>query len=241
VSPPQAGELVDQGLERVGHRVAVQLVEVVDGVARLVDDVGLGHAQLVALPQQLDELLQAALDPALRRLAHGPLALVEQGRDLAQLGQHRAPRGLGGMGGEDRAHGEVRDVRAQLAGRDRRVGDPLDGLRQPRPALRARGLQLARAVDLLGHVGQVEVGREGADEADGRERIGLREDRGGGVAVGAHELAHALDELEDLAPLLAHDGAAQQDAELANVAAQRSLGLVPGGGGALGEHRWPAW
>ena len=76
----EAGELVDQRLERVGHGVAVQLVEVVDGVARLVDDVGLGHAQLVALPQQLDELLQAALDAALRGLAHGPLALVEQGR-----------------------------------------------------------------------------------------------------------------------------------------------------------------
>ena len=112
----QARELVDERLERVGHRVAVQLVEVVDGVARLVDHVGLGHAQLVALPQQLDELLEPALDAALRGLADGPPALVEQGRDLAQLGQHRAPRGLGGMGGEDRAHREVRDVRAQLAG-----------------------------------------------------------------------------------------------------------------------------
>ena len=237
----EAGELVDQRLERVGHRVAVQLVEVVDGVARLVDDVGLGHAQLVALPQQLDELLEPALDAALRGVAHGPLALVEQGGDLAQLGQHRAPRGLGGVGGEHGAHREVRDVRAQLAGRDRGARDPLDGLRQPRAALDARGLELAGAVDLLGHVGQVEVGREGAHEADRRERIDLGEDGGGGVAVRAHEPAHALDEIEHLAPLLAHDRAPQQHAELADVAAQRSLGLVPGGGGALGEHRWPAW
>ena len=69
--------------------------------------------------------------------------------------------------------------------------------------------------------------------------IDLREDGGRGVAVGAHQAAHALDEVEHLAPLLAHDGAPQQDAELADVAAQRGLGLVPGGGGALGEHHWP--
>jgi hypothetical protein len=217
-------ELVDQRLERVGHRVAVQLVEVVDGVARLVDHVGLGHAQLVALPQELDELLEAALDAALRGFADGPLALVEEGRDLAQLGQHRAPRGLGRVGREDRAHRQVGDVGAQLAGPDVRARDPLDGLRQPRPALHARGLQLAGAVDLLGHVGQVEVGREGAHEADRRERVDLREDGGGGVTVRAHELAHALDEVEHVAPLLAHDRAPQEHAELADVAAQRSLG-----------------
>ena len=128
---------------------------------------------------------------------------------------------------------------AQLAGRHRGARDPLDGLRQPRAALGARGLQLAGAVDLLGHVGQVEVGREGADEADRRERIDLGEDGGGGVAIRAHEPAHALDEVEHLAPLLAHDRAPQQHAELADVAAQRGLGLVAGGGGALGEHRWP--
>src|SRR6476646_7941983 len=41
----EAGELVDERLQGFGHGVAVQLVEVVDGVAGLVDDVGLGHAQ----------------------------------------------------------------------------------------------------------------------------------------------------------------------------------------------------
>ena len=111
-------------------------------------------------------------------------------------------------------------------GADRGVRDPLDRLRQPRAALGARGLQLARAVDLLGHVGQVEVGRERPDEADRRERIDLREDGGGGVAIGAHQPPDALDEVEHLAPLLAHDGATQQHAELADVAAQRGLGLV---------------
>ena len=108
-------------------------------------------------------------------------------------------------------------------------------------ALSSPGPQLAGAVDLLGHVRKVEVGREGADEADRRERIDLRQEGGGGVTVRAHELAHALDEVEHLAALLAHDRAPQQHAELADVAAQRSLGLMQGGGGALGEHRWPAW
>ena len=96
-----------------------------------------------------------------------------------------------------------------------------------------------RAVDLLGHVGQMEVGRERPDQADRRERIDLRQHRRGGVAVGAHQLPHALDQLEHLAPLLAHDRATQQHAELANVTAQRGVGLAAGGGGALGQHRSP--
>ena len=37
---------------------------------------------------------------------------------------------------------------------------------------------------------------------------------------------HALDEVEHLAPLLAHDGAPQQHAELADVAAQRGVRVV---------------
>ena len=59
--------------------------------------------------------------------------------------------------------------------------------------------------------------------------VDLGEDRGGRVAVGAHETPHALDEVEDVLPLLAHERLAEQDAELADVAAQGGLGRLAGG------------
>ena len=145
------------------------------------------------------------------RLAHGALALVEQVRDLAQLGQDRAPRRLGRVRGE---HGPDREAarrrRAARRGRRRRPRSA----RRPAPAsaaLGARGLQLARAVDLLGDVGEVEVGRERADEARSPSAASTVGEQDGGrrVAVGAHQAADALDELEHLAPLLAHDGPAR--------------------------------
>jgi hypothetical protein len=126
-------------------------------------------------------------------------------------------------------------------GRDAGGGDPLDRLRQPRAALLADGLELARAMDLLGDVGQVEVGREGADQACGGHRVDLGEDRGGGVAILAHEPAHALDEVKDVAALLAHERVAEQHAQLADVAAQGGLGGLAGGGALVGQHRCCAW
>jgi hypothetical protein len=219
----------------------VHLVEVVDGVARLVDDVGPGDPQLVALPQQVDELLQAPTHAALGRGVRRAIGLVEQRGDPPQLDQDRAPRRLGGVRGEHRAHREVLDVGGQLAGADARCGDAVDRLRQPGAALGAGRGQLARAVGLLGDIGQVEVGRERPDQAGGGQRVGRGDDRRGLVAVGAHELAHALDEVEHLASLLAHERLPEQHAQLADVAAQRGMRVVADGGGLLGEHRCRAW
>ena len=47
----------------------------------------------------------------------------------------------------------------------------------------AEGAQLAAAVYLLGDVGQVEVGGEGADELGGGLQVGVAQQFGGGFAV----------------------------------------------------------
>jgi hypothetical protein len=109
--------------------------------------------------------------------------------------------------------------------------------------LEAHGGELAPAVDLLGDVDEVEVGREGADEAGRVDGVEQREHAGGRVLVAAHERAHVLDELEQLLALLADERLAEQRAERADVAAQALVGPRRDGrdgGGGLGGHssRW---
>ena len=82
----------------------------------------------------------------------------EQVGDLAQLVEHGPPRRLGRVGGEHRPHAEPPDLGGQLS-----RGMPAAAIRstacdsQPPSRSRMPG-QLAPAVHLLGHVGQVEVG-----------------------------------------------------------------------------------
>jgi hypothetical protein len=238
---PQQPELVDEGLERVRDGVTVQLVEVVDGVASLVEDVGARDAQLVGLPQQVDELLEPPPDAALGRGIGRLLPFVEQRGDTAQLREHGAASGLRGVGGEDGAHREVPDVGGDLARPDAGRGDRANGLGQPCAARRADRGELAPAVHLLGDVGEVEVRRERPHEPCGGGGVGLLERRGGGLQVGAHQVAYALDEVEHLSALLAHERAPEQDAQLADVAPQRGVRLLAIGGGIIDQHRRPWW
>ena len=145
-----ARELVVERLERVRHGVVMERVEVVDGVAGLVDRLGAHDAQLVRLPEQVDELLEAAADAALGdrvdRQAVGPeraLPLVQQRGDPADLRQHAAPRGLRRVGREDRAQVHVAQVGGDLARGVAGGLDPVDRLLQPR-ALLERGWPRAR-------------------------------------------------------------------------------------------------
>ena len=93
------------------------------------------------------------------------------------------------------------------------------------PSLARSGRQLAAAVDLLGDVGQVEVGAEGAHEpARGRglDRPQLLDRR---LPVAANQPAHPLDEVEQLLALLAHERLAEQRPQLTDVAPQLGLGV----------------
>ena len=81
----EPGELVGERPERLRDGVAVERVEVVDRVAGLVDHLGTRDAQLVGLPQQVDQLLQPAPDAALGDAvglavtrAEGAVPLLEQ-------------------------------------------------------------------------------------------------------------------------------------------------------------------
>ena len=171
----ERAQLVGELLEHVGDGVAHQLVEVVGRVARLVDRLRAVVAQLVGLPQQVDDLGEP---PVVR--GRSP-AGVEQVGDPAALGQDRAAGGLGGVCGEHGAYGEPRDQRATTSA----AGSPaariaLGGARQPAALRGPLAPQLAGAVHLLGDVGQVEVGAEGADEpgrgrdVDALEQVGQR-------------------------------------------------------------------
>ncbi len=137
-------------------------LQVVEQVAGLVDRRRPVLPQLVGLPDQIDDLGQFAVlpgpgaDPGVRGL----------GEDVgypAQLGQDRAAAGFGRVGGEDGTHGEDVDrLRSVRRGRRRRRRRRRRG-----PASRRRPpvAQAAHAVDLLGDVGQQEVGGEGAYQA----------------------------------------------------------------------------
>ena len=217
-STPSRRERRGQLLEHVRQRRSRgQLLEVVDGVARLVDRLGPRHPQLVGLPQQLDDLGQ----PAVRCAVRG--SLVEQLGDPAQLGQDRTAGGLGRVGGEHRADGEPgRPPRRARRGHDAVAGArcaPPRG-RASRPRSRARPRQLAAAVHLLGDVGQVEVRRERAHQLGRGGDVDGAEQLLGGGRVLAAEGADRLDQLEQLGTLLPGEGLAEQRAQPADVGAQ---------------------
>ena len=90
----------------------------------------------------------------------------------------------------------------------------------------AAGAQLAAAVDLLGDVGQVEVGGEGADQLGRGLQFGAAQQLGGGLAVLAGEAADLLDQVQQLGALLADEGLAEEVTQSADVGAQLVLLVV---------------
>src|SRR5690606_6336494 len=94
----------------------------------------------------------------------------------------------------------------------------------------AAGAQFAAAVDLLGDVGEVEVGGEGADQLGGRFQFGAAQEGGGGLAVLAGEAADLLDEVEEFGAFLPDEGLSEEITQSADVGAQLAArrGLVVG-------------
>ncbi len=104
-----------------------------------------------------------------------------------------------------------------------RVGYAVDRLREPGAVLGADGGQLAAAVDLLGHVGQMEVGGERPDEADPGPRVELAQDGGGRLPIGADKVLDPLDEIRELLALLPDQGPSEQRPQLADVSLELAL------------------
>ena len=222
--------------EHLRHGVGQDAGEVVDRVAGLVHRGGPDLAEFVRLPHLVDDLGELAV---LAAAGGGALrgGLGQDVGELADLVQHGAARGLGGVRGEDGAdvelvHHFLQHGRAGLA------GDVGDGLGQP-AVLLLPGAQAADPVDLLGGVGQVEVERKGADqvgrllEGQGAEQFAdlgddvVRAPRPGGIRAAAGgflgflgQQAHLLHQVQELGPVLAHQGFAQQGGDPADVGAQ---------------------
>ena len=222
----QAGQLVGQVLEHVADGVQHQLVEVVGGVARLVERLGPVEAELGGLPQQVDDLGDPPVGP---RVVGG----VEQLGDPPPLRQDRPAGRLGRVRREDRPHRETGHQVGHLVGGQSGRADPFGGLRQPaalEPPLVAHG---PGPVDLLRHVGQVEVGPERPHQQRGGRGVDALQECGEvatarpllrtGRYVATAEVAHLLDERQELGTLLAHQALAEQVAEAAHVGAQRCL------------------
>ncbi|CAM5549392.1 hypothetical protein SFUMM280S_01061 [Streptomyces fumanus] len=219
-------QLGGEVLQDVADGAGVQFVQVVDGVAGLVGGLGADHPQFVGLPDQVDVLGQPGVQAAPVALDHRG---VEEGGDPAQLVQHRAAGGLGGVGGEDGPDVEVGDRLAQVLG----VGvlEPVGGTGE-QPALGGpAGAQFAAAVHLLGDVGQVEVGGEGADQLGRGLQFGAAQQLRGGLAVLAGEAAYLFDEFQQFRAFLPDEGLSEEIAQPADVGAQFTAarrGLVVG-------------
>ena len=132
------------------------------------------------------------------------------------------------MGGEHRPHRQPPHLGLHLRARDLGRRDAVDGLREPASVTRADARELPAAVHLLGHVGEMEVRGEGAHELRRLGGLHLREQQSGAVAVGADQVADALDLVEQLLALLAHERPPEQNPELADLAAQAGLRVSRG-------------
>ena len=199
-----------------------QLVEVVGRVARLVQRLRTVQPQLGGLPQQVDDLGEATVRArvvlGLEQLGHPP-----------PLGQDRPAGRLGGVRGEDGAYGDPLDQRGDLRRRHAGRPDAFRRLREPATLAGSLDPHLAGSVHLLGDVGQVEVGAEGAHQPGRGVQVDVLEERGevGAALVAAHP-AYLLYQVEQLGPLLADQGLAEQVAQPAYVGPKRRLRAVVG-------------
>ena len=99
--------------------------------------------------------------------------------------------------------------------------DPRHRLGQPAAAgLAPARRPIAAAVDLLGDVGEVEVGGEGARETTRGGGVGTRQGGSRGGAVVTDRQPHHLHPLEHRLTLLADQGAPQRVAEVTDVTAK---------------------
>lgn len=210
-----AFEFGGEVLEDVADGAGVEFVEVVDGVAGLVGGFGVDDAEFVGLPDEVDVLGQSGVVAAAVGLDDGGF---EEGRDAPELVEDGAAGGLGGVCGEDGAHVEVAHGLAHVFGVD--VLEPVGGAGEQSALGGAAGAQFAAAVDLLGDVGEVEVGGEGADQLGGGLQFGAAQQLGRGLAVLAGESADPFDQFQQLGALLADEGLAQEVAQSPDVGAE---------------------
>jgi len=210
---------------------------------RVLDLVGhreLRVAQHPGLPQLRDTRPQRGL--VARQVARGD----EHVAGRHQLGdgplgiQQALALDFGGVGGEHRREVGVPERAGDLGGTDVARGQPLEGQRQRALQQRTAARLLvapAHRVPVLGDVGQMREVAERPDHrhglVDGEALQQPAQRRAGGLVVleptGHRELAHPLDQVVGVAPLLFADHLAEDPAEQADVA-DREVAVVGSGG-----------
>ena len=215
---PEGGSEV---VEHLREGSAREVVEVVEGIARLVDHLRLLQAELIGAPQQVDELGDAR--PAALVVDEG---VEEQVGDPALLGEHRTPGGLGGMGGEDRAHRHLPSECRCLLGRHSLVQGAARRAREQASLRAALGAHVAGALDLLRDVGKVEVDGERPGDHGRLVQVKSVDDPAGLGGVVPDRGADALHGVEErIAPVLG-ERVAEEGTQGADVLAQGCIGCL---------------
>ncbi len=169
---PESLDLVVHLVEEIACDVAEDLVEVVDHRAGLVDWRRTFSPQLVGLPHQVDELGEAPLDTSPVGLRDpGIRPFHEELGDASRLGQDRTASRFGRMCREHGSELETVDHSGDDVVIDTRLEDPIDRSCDPAPPRALPGSLFVEPVRLLGHVGELEEGRKGAHDVDGRVQI----------------------------------------------------------------------
>ena len=128
------------------------------------------------------------------------------------------------MRGEDRTHGHHIGQRGDPRGLDSRLPHGRDHAGQGPAVLAPGGGCIVGALDLLGHIGQVEIDRERPGQAGGHDQVGGGQQLRRGLRIRPDEGAHLLHEVEEVLALLADEGVTEEVPEGADMAPQPGVG-----------------
>ena len=224
-----AGKFLGQIGSKIGHCLLGDFLEVVEGVAGFVGWRGTSLAQLVGLPDEINDFGERSVLASPSGTA-GRRWNGQHGGDAAQLRQHGPPTRLGRVSGEHRPHGERIDCGLQTLRADR-LGHGGHRLRQP-TLVGGPPPQTPDPMDLLRDVGEQEVRRKRADQIGccvdrlpgqqgpniASSPVPINLERGLLALLG--QRSHAFHEVEQLRAFLAHQRFAEQSHDAAHVGSE---------------------
>ena len=233
-----AAQLAQLG-EQPRRRRPEALLEEPEPVADLVDDARPARANLVGLPEDRHLLREIGPRARARRTA---AARGRRARAAARRSgggrAGRAPRGLGGMRGEDELHREPADGLPQLVVRDAGFGEPATASRErlargsgPRARTRAGGGAggAARRCSRAGRRARMPAGRAPGSRRSSAPTTAASSTPAAAspLAAGPREQADALLDVEQLLALLLDDDLAEDLPEQPHVGAERIVRPSP--------------
>ena len=202
---------------------AGQVIEIVEGVASLIEDPRALQAELICLPEQIHEFTDSSPSGVLIKVV-----IQEQVGDTALLGEDGAPGCLGGMSGEYRPHGHGLSQMPHLRCGHSLLAHPARHAGEQAALLATASIDVTRTLHLFGDVSQVEVDREGSSQEGGCAEVEVIDEVRGTIRILAHRPADRFDEVKEGLPFVADQSLTQQDAQPADVIAQRGIEVSDG-------------